>query len=137
MILVKKHVTDKYFEQKSDFQPKPLLYSALASPGPQLQRGLTYKSWLGALCPDCLSTDAQNLQTTEVAFKSYTWSWRGILSQQDLTIILIFTNKKLIHVSWKFNRLSQMNAFSQLSEIIFSYDEGAKNITQLFYIIEQ
>ena len=38
MILVKKCVTDKYFEKKLHFQPKPLLYSALASPGPQLQR---------------------------------------------------------------------------------------------------
>ena len=44
MILVKKRVTDKYFENKLDFQPKPSLYSALASPGPQLQRQLTYKS---------------------------------------------------------------------------------------------
>ena len=60
MILVKKHVTDKYFEKKLDFQPKPSLYSALASSGPQLQRGLAYKSWLGALGTDCLSTDAQN-----------------------------------------------------------------------------
>ena len=38
MILVKKCVTDKYFEKRLNFQPKPLLYSALASPGPQLQR---------------------------------------------------------------------------------------------------
>ena len=38
MILVKKCATDKYFEKKLDFQPKPSLYSALASPGPQLQR---------------------------------------------------------------------------------------------------
>ena len=44
MILLKKRVTDKYFEKKLDFQPKPSLYSALASPGPQLQRQLTYKS---------------------------------------------------------------------------------------------
>ena len=44
MILVKKCVTDKYFEKKLHFQPKPLLYSALASPGPQLQRLLADKS---------------------------------------------------------------------------------------------
>ena len=31
MILVKKHVTDKYFQKKLNFQPKPSLYSALAS----------------------------------------------------------------------------------------------------------
>ena len=47
MILMKKHVTDKYFEKKLDFQPKPSLYSALASPGPQLQRdSLTRAGWV-------------------------------------------------------------------------------------------
>ena len=44
MILVKKRTTDKYFEKKLNFQPKPSLYSALASPGPQLQRQLADKS---------------------------------------------------------------------------------------------
>ena len=62
MTVVKKRVTDKYFEKKLDFQPKPSLYSALASPGPQLQSQLTYKSWLGNLGPDCLSSDTQNRQ---------------------------------------------------------------------------
>ena len=60
MTVVKKCVTDKYFEKKLDFQPKPMLYSALASLGPQLQSQLTYKSWLGDLGPDCLSSDTQN-----------------------------------------------------------------------------
>ena len=52
MTVVKKCVTDKYFEKKLDFQPKPMLYSALFSLGPQ--------SWLGDLGPDCLSSDTQN-----------------------------------------------------------------------------
>ena len=60
ILAMKKRLTDKYFEKKLDFQPKPSLYSVLASPGPRLQRELAYKSWLGALDPNCLSTDAQN-----------------------------------------------------------------------------
>ena len=57
---MKKRLTDKYFEKKLDFQPKPLLCSALPSPGSRLQRELAYKSWLGALDPNCLLPDAQN-----------------------------------------------------------------------------
>ena len=44
MILGKKRVTDKYFENKLDFQHKTSLYSALASPRSQLQRQLAGKS---------------------------------------------------------------------------------------------
>ena len=100
MILVKKHVTDKYFAKKLDFQPKLSLYSSLASPGPQLQSQLAYKNWLGVLDPDCLSSDAQNrafakngscIQTIDTVLTTY----RRILFQQDLAIMLIFTNKKI------------------------------------------
>ena len=44
MILGTKRVTDKYFENKLDFQHKTSLYSALASPRSQLQRQLADKS---------------------------------------------------------------------------------------------
>ena len=48
-----------------------MLYSALASSGPQLQRQLAYKSWLAATGPDChLSPKIGHLQKTEVTFKS-------------------------------------------------------------------
>ena len=64
MTLVKKRVTNKYFE-KLDFKPKPLLYSALASPGPQLRSQLAYKSWLSASSPDSLSCNTQNRAFSE------------------------------------------------------------------------
>ena len=44
MIFGKKRVTDKYFENKLDFQHRTSLYSALASPRSQLQRQLAGKS---------------------------------------------------------------------------------------------
>ena len=65
MTLVEKRVTNKYFEKKLDFKPKPLLYSALASPGPQLQSQLAYKSWLSASSPDSLSSNTQNRAFSE------------------------------------------------------------------------
>ena len=65
MTLVKKRVTNKYFEKKLDFKPKPLLYSALASPGPQLRSQLAYKSWLSVSSPDSLSSNTQNRAFSE------------------------------------------------------------------------
>ena len=65
MTLVKKRVTNKYFEKKLDFKPKPLLYSALASPGPQLRSQLAYKSWLSASSPDSLSSSTQSRAFSE------------------------------------------------------------------------
>ena len=51
-LVMKKRVTNKYFEKNLNFQPKSSFYSALASPEPQLQRQLLHKSWLDALGPD-------------------------------------------------------------------------------------
>ena len=70
-LVMKKRATNQYFEKRLDFQPKSSLYSALASPEPQLQRQLPYKSWLGALGPDCdLTPKIGHLQKTEIAFKA-------------------------------------------------------------------
>ena len=70
-VVMKKCVTNQYFEKKLDFQPKSSLYSALASPEPQLERQLPYKSWLSALGPDCdLAPKIGHLQKTGIAFKA-------------------------------------------------------------------
>ena len=68
-------------KKKLDFQPKSSLYSALASPEPQLQRQLPYKSWLGALGPDCdltpkighLQKNGNCIQSLDTALTTYTW----------------------------------------------------------------
>ena len=69
-----------------------LLYSALVSSGPQLQRQLTCKSWLGATGPEChLQPKIGHLQKTEVAFKSQIWPWHKN-SQHTILLTLETTN---------------------------------------------